>query len=86
MSTSVAKSSGGLTVAGNLTLHGVTKPVTLEVEGPSGPVNGMDHKPHAGYSATTTIDRTDFGVGAKVPAAMVGTEVKLSIDLDAVKQ
>ncbi|HZP06057.1 MAG TPA: YceI family protein [Terracidiphilus sp.] len=86
VSTSVAKSSGGLTVAGNLTLHGVTKPVTLEVEGPSGPVNGMDHKPHAGYSATTTIDRTDFGVGAKVPAAMVGTEVKLSIDLDAVKQ
>src|SRR6266568_6374908 len=36
-STSVAKSGSKLRVTGNLTLHGVTKPVTLEVEGPTGP-------------------------------------------------
>ncbi len=78
----MAKNGGNLTVAGNLTLHGVTKPVVLEVEGPTGPVPGMDHKPHAGFSATTTISRTAFGIGAKFPAAVVGDDVKLTIELD----
>jgi polyisoprenoid-binding protein YceI len=86
VSTSVAKSSGGFTVSGNLTLHGVTKPVELQVEGPTGPVSGMDKKPHSGFSATTTISRTAFGIGAKLPAAVAGDEVKLTIDLDAAKQ
>lgn len=85
-STSVAKSGNGLKVTGNLTLHGVTQPVILNVEGPTGPVQGMDHKQHAGFSATTTISRTAFGIGSKFPAAMVGDEVKLSIDLDVAKQ
>jgi polyisoprenoid-binding protein YceI len=85
-STSVAKSGSGLKVTGNLTLHGVTQPVVLDVEGPTGPVQGMDKKQHAGFSATTTISRTAFGIGSKFPAAMVGDEVKLSIDLDVAKQ
>lgn len=86
VSTSVAKTSDGLTINGNLTLHGVTKPVTLIVEGPTGPVPGMDHKPHAGFSATTTIDRTAFGIGPKFPDAVVGNTIKLNIDLDVAKQ
>jgi polyisoprenoid-binding protein YceI len=85
-STSVAKHGSGLTVTGNLTLHGVTKPVVLEVEGPTGPIQGMDHKPHAGYSATATLSRTAFGIGAKYPASIVGDEVNLTIDLDVAKQ
>jgi polyisoprenoid-binding protein YceI len=85
-STSVAKSDNGLTINGNLTLHGVTKPVVLHAEGPRGPAPGMDHKPHAGFSATTTLKRTDFGIGAKFPAAVVGEEVKLDIELEVVKQ
>lgn len=85
-STSVAKKGMGLTVNGNLTLHGVTRPVELDVEGPSGPVPGMDKKPHSGYSATTTINRKDFGVGPNAPATMVGDEIKLTIDLDVAKQ
>jgi polyisoprenoid-binding protein YceI len=85
-STSVAKSSGGLIVNGNLTLHGVTKPVVLYVEGPTGPVQGMDHKLHSGFSATTTISRSAFGIGTKFPETMLGDEVKLSIDLDVAKQ
>jgi polyisoprenoid-binding protein YceI len=85
-STAVSKSGNGLSVAGNLTLRGVSKPVTLTVEGPTGPVTGMGGKQHAGFSATTTISRTAFGIGAKMPAAMVGDDVKLSIDLDVVKQ
>jgi polyisoprenoid-binding protein YceI len=85
-STSVAKTANGLTVNGNLTLHGVTKPVVLQVEGPMGPVPGMDHKPHAGFSATTTISRNAFGIATKYPKAVLGDDVPLSIEMDVVKQ
>jgi len=85
-STSVSKTSSGLTVNGNLTLHGVTKPVVLTVEGPNGPVQGMDHKQHAGFSATTTVSRAAFGIGTSFPTSVVGDDVKLSIDLDVAKQ
>jgi len=86
VSTSVAKSGGGLSITGNLTLHGVTKPVTLSVEGPTGPVQGMDKKQHQGFSATTTISRSAFGIAPGMPAGAVSDEVKLTIDLDLAKQ
>ena len=86
VSTSVVKSGNGLVVSGNLTLHGVTRPVVLQVDGPTGPVTGMDHKPHSGFSAVTTINRSDFGIGANVPTAVAGNEVKLTIDLDIAKR
>jgi polyisoprenoid-binding protein YceI len=86
VSTSVAKSGNGLTVSGNLTLHGVTKPVVLQAEGPTGPIQGMDKKPHSGFSATTTISRTAFGIAEKFPTAVVGDEIRLTIDLDVAKQ
>lgn len=85
-STSVAKSGDNLTVNGNLTVHGVTKPVVLTVEGPRGPITSMDKKQHSGFSATTTVKRSDFGIGPKFPEAMVGDEVKLNIELDVAKQ
>lgn len=85
-STGVAKNGNKLTVTGNLTLHGVTKPVVLDVEGPSGPAQGMDHKPHVGFSATTTISRTAFGIASGMPAVMLGDEVTLTIEIDAAKQ
>ncbi len=85
-STSVTKTGDGLSIAGNLTLHGVTKPVVLSATGPAGPVPGMDHKQHAGFSASTTISRTAFGIGTSFPSAAVSDDVKLNIDLDVVKQ
>jgi polyisoprenoid-binding protein YceI len=85
-SSSVVKNGSKLTVNGNLTLHGVTLPVVLDAEGPSTPVEGKDKKPHSGFTATTTISRTAFGIGGKFPAAMVGDEVKLTIDIEIVKQ
>src|SRR5208282_4542411 len=48
-------------VTGDLTLHGVTKPVVLEVEGSGPPVDVMGHT-RAGASATTKIKRSDFGL------------------------
>ena len=86
VSTSISKSASGLTVNGNLTLHGVTKPVTLQVQGPTGPVQGMDKKPHSGFSATTTLKRTDFGIATKYPTAVVGDDITLTIDLDVAQQ
>jgi polyisoprenoid-binding protein YceI len=86
VSTNVTRSGSSMTVSGDLTLHGITKPVTLEVEGPTGPLVGMDKKSHSGYSAKATISRTAFGIGSKVPNAVVGDEVLLTIDLDLAKQ
>jgi polyisoprenoid-binding protein YceI len=86
-STSVAKKGSTLEVAGNFTLHGVTKPIVLEVEAPDAPIVGMmDHKPHRGFSATTTLSRAAFAIGPKFPEAIVGDAVKLTIELEAVKQ
>lgn len=85
-SSAITKEAGGLRLAGTLNVHGVTKPVVLTVEGPQGPVTGMDKKPHMGFSATATLNRSDFGIGAKYPEAVVGNEVKLTIDLDLAKQ
>jgi len=86
-STSVVKNGNKLTVSGNFTLHGVTKPIVLDVDGPSTPAeNGMDHKTHSGFTATTTLSRTAFGIGTNVPPALVGDEVKLTIEVEIVKQ
>lgn len=85
-STGVSGDKQHLTVKGTLTLHGVARPVVLEVDGPTGPVPGMDHKPHAGYSATVTLNRKDFGVGAKYPDSVVSDQIKLNIDLEVAKQ
>lgn len=85
-STSVTRNGGKLEVAGNLTLHGVTKPVVLEVEGPTPAVADQKGKMHAGYSASTKLDRTVFGIGSKYPAAMLGDEIALDIELEVVKQ
>ena len=85
-STSVTKNGNHLTVTGNLTLHGVTKPVVLDVEGPNGSMNDPKGQVHSGFSATTTIDRTAFGVGPKFAAVMLGDDVSLDIELEVVKQ
>jgi polyisoprenoid-binding protein YceI len=86
-STGVTKSGSNLKVTGNLTLHGVTKEVVLDVEAPGSPIESpMDHKQHSGFSATTTVSRTAFGIGSKFPAAVLGDDVKLTIELEVVKQ
>lgn len=85
-STSVAKNGTHLSVSGNLTLHGVTKPVVLDVQIGKTIDSPMDHKQHAGFSATTTLSRSDFNIGSSFPAAIVGSDVPLTIDLEAVKQ
>jgi len=71
-------------VRGNLTLHGVTKPVELDATANTG-VNPMNKKTIAGFKVSGTIKRSDFGIGAKVPSAVVGDEVTLSANAEFVK-
>jgi polyisoprenoid-binding protein YceI len=76
-------------VTGDLTLHGVTKPVVLAVEGSGAPIQVMGMT-RAGASATATIKRSDFGLtwnkALEAGGVMVGDDVAISIDVEAVKQ
>jgi polyisoprenoid-binding protein YceI len=83
-STSVAKTADGLKVTGNLTLHGVTKPVTLEVTDISAVTpNPMKKGAFSrGLTASTTINRHDFGVNGGMADAMLSNDVKVTIDLE----
>jgi len=74
---------GKLTVVGDLTIHGVTKEVQLNVEGPSAPVTDPHGNAHVGASATTKVSRKDFGVGGSSP--MVGDEISITIDVELVR-
>jgi len=76
--------TGKLQVTGDLTLHGVTKEVTLEVDGPTAPMKDPRGNLHMGASATTKIDRTDFGMTGMT--AMVGSEVSIQIDVELVQR
>lgn len=67
------------TVTGDLTLHGVTKPVTLDVVFNGGGTN-MAKKYDLGFNATGHVKRSDFGLGAYVP--MVGDDVALTISAE----
>ncbi len=72
-----------VSVAGDLTLKGVTKPVTLTVTAFNCGNHPMNKKPMCGADASTTIKRTDFGIKYAVPA--VSDDVKLSIPVEAFK-
>ncbi|MFT9423631.1 MAG: YceI family protein [Acetobacter syzygii] len=65
------------TVQGNLTLHGVTKPETLQVHFVGAGVNPMDKKYTIGFDATGTLKRSDFGIKTYVP--YISDEVTLRI-------
>ena len=81
-STSVkAKGPNKLEVKGNLTIKNNTKPVTLDVTLNKKGVNPMSKKEGVGFDATTTIKRSDFGVGKYVPN--VSDNVKLRITTEA---
>lgn len=89
-STRIAKTDDGeYKVTGALTIHGVSKPVVLDVveEGRGGdPWGGQ----RAGFTATTKIDRRDFGLTWNQPlensGVVVGTDVKITLDVQLVRQ
>lgn len=67
----------GADITGNLTIKGITKPVTLDAEFYGAGANPMNKKENIGFVATGTIKRSDFGMGMAVP--VVGDTVELKI-------
>ncbi len=91
-STKVEKAGKGkLKVHGNLTLHGVTKPVVLEVEGPAPEAKDPFYgKIKSGATASTKLNRKDFGLAwnkaLETGGVMVGEEVAITIEIELNKQ
>lgn len=74
---------GKLAVAGELTIHGVTRPVVMDVTINKVGTHPMTQAPAAGFDAAFTIKRSEFGVGAYAPA--VSDEVRIEITVEAQK-
>ncbi|HEY4112278.1 YceI family protein [Puia sp.] len=72
-------------LTGDLTLHGVTKPVTLTAVFNGTITNPSNKKTVAGFKVTGTIKRTDFGIGNTFPTAMLSDEVVLVANTEFVK-
>lgn len=85
-STSFKKTSGkNYEVTGDLTLHGVTKSVTLNAVLNGTVVNPQSKKTIAGFKVTGTIKRTDFGIAPSFPATALSDDVQLSANAEFVK-
>lgn len=72
-------------VKGNLTMHGVTKPVTLSALAKTG-TNPMSKKTIVGFKITGQLKRSDFGIGGSIPAAIVSDEVLINANAEFVKE
>ncbi|MFT3748110.1 MAG: YceI family protein [Agriterribacter sp.] len=67
-------------LTGDLTIHGITKEVTMDLLYRGTIENPMSKKPTAGFQLTGSIKRSDFHVGDKFPAPMVSDEVRIKAD------
>ncbi|MGC4114112.1 MAG: YceI family protein [Myxococcales bacterium] len=81
---------GRLNVIGDLTMHGATREVVLAVEGPTAEVKDPWGNVKRGASATTRINRKDFGLAwnaaLETGGVVVGEEVAITLDLELVKK
>jgi len=81
---------GKIELTGDLTMHGVTKEVVFDVEGPSAPMNDGHGNLHMGASATAKVNRKDFGLNwnhmLDNGGAIVGDEVIITIDVELVSK
>ncbi|HEY1424374.1 MAG TPA: YceI family protein [Candidatus Acidoferrum sp.] len=79
-------SAGKLKVTGDLTIHGVTKEVVLDVEGPSPPIKDPQGNTRVAINASTTVNRQDFGVkwNANIDGGgvVVSDQVSITIDME----
>jgi polyisoprenoid-binding protein YceI len=75
--------AGKLEFTGDLTIHGVTKEVVLDVDGPSAPIKDPWGNQRIGASASTKITRQDFGVNGA--PGVVGDEITITIDAELIQ-
>jgi polyisoprenoid-binding protein YceI len=64
-------------LSGNLTMHGVTKPVTMDLWYRGTITNPMSKAPDAGFKLTGTLDRTAFNIAPSYPNAMISTDITI---------
>jgi polyisoprenoid-binding protein YceI len=85
----VSKKNGVLTVAGDLNIHGVTRNVVFEVEGPSAPTKDPWGNTRIGLEATARINRKDFGLTwnatLETGGILVGDDVNITLDIQFIK-
>jgi len=67
-------------LTGNLTMHGITKPVTLDLWYRGTIINPMSKANDAGFQLTGTVDRTAFNIASGYPNAMISTDVVIKAD------
>jgi polyisoprenoid-binding protein YceI len=88
-STSVKSNGGDYTVTGDLTIHGVTKTVSFDVNDLTAPTKDPWGNTRIGLEATTKINRKDFGLvwnaALETGGVLVGEEVQITIDAEFVK-
>ena len=81
--------TGDLEVEGDLTIHGVTRKVVFAVEGPTPPAKDPWGNIRLGASATTKINRKDFGLmwnaALETGGILVGDQVSITVDVQAIK-
>jgi polyisoprenoid-binding protein YceI len=86
----ILNTGGKLQLIGDLTMHGTTREVTLDVDGPTPELNDPWGNVRRGFSASTTLNRKDFGLtynhALKTGEAVVGDNVKIQIDLELIKK
>lgn len=88
ISTSLAKTKtkNVYVLKGNLTMHGVTKPVTVNLIYKGSTMNPMNKKQTYGYQVTGSIKRSAFGIGSKFPEAIISDNVKIKGDFELVAE
>jgi polyisoprenoid-binding protein YceI len=89
-STVQPEGQGKLKITGDLTIHGVTRPVTFEVDGLSAPLKDARGGARMGASATAKISRKDFGMtwnrAIEAGGVTVGDEVTITLDVELVSR
>jgi polyisoprenoid-binding protein YceI len=83
----MTNAGGKLKLIGDLTMAGVTKSVTLDLDGPSAPVTDAKGVTRSGFSATGVLSRKAFNFGQSSPLNVaIGDEIKFTIDIEIDKQ
>ena len=89
-SSAIVPYNGGARATGNLTVHGISREITLDVEGPGPEAKDPWGNQRIGATATARLNRKDFGLtwnaALETGGVLVGDEVKITIDVEAIRQ
>jgi polyisoprenoid-binding protein YceI len=89
-STCISLNGGEWTVAGDITIHGITRPIQLSIDGPTPETKDPWGNTRIGATATAKLNRRDFGLtwnaALEAGGVVVGDEVKITLDIEAIRQ